>query len=157
MTFTTETAALYPHFTKENAREYGRIGGLQPKTKKFKPILSEDEKLRQTTIKQQIKVVNEQVKRARAELNAGECKTCKRCAMKASDRAQLLRALSQLLEDERVLRQIAPPKPVAPERPGRRTLDISATPIPVQVQVQPAAPQPIAVEPATPEPPKPTS
>lgn len=142
-------------FTRENARDFARRANLvrwsRPRTPPPQPIPEPQSTETKSAISRQLELVREQIDLTRRILNAqdrrlGCCPTCKRpFGMEVSHRAQLLRALNDMLDRERILLGIPLPGQLKP-RPAPVTqpaIDLEPEPITMLPEVTADEPAPI--------------
>ena len=116
----------------------GKIGGSRPKPKRVGPIMTDEEKTRQNVINRQLRLVREQITRARERLNDDRldyCEHCNRGGMPDHHRAQLLKALDSLLERECDLFGVPGrgKRRPAPERQQRKAYSVLPPPEPIAI------------------------
>jgi hypothetical protein len=120
------TAHLIPtQYTSETAVEAGRLSGIakRERAKEYRQAMA---MLRQVDIipkavLRQIRLTNEQIRRARTLLTNEECPHCKRSPLPGKEIASIMRELRGFLEHELRLRGIGEPARSRPtNEPGSR-------------------------------------
>jgi hypothetical protein len=129
-----------PHrFTPQNARAYAIKSNNSPKRDRRRrkqptqdiaqPVFSELPQDFSRDVVQELKIVSEQIARAREVLNDRDdhfCSECERGGLEPQHRAQLLKALDALLDRKRILQGRALPgslRPVSTKAAGKGLLE----------------------------------